>query len=72
MGYATKFYQNLNAVCITKASDQDPPQQLSRAFSLLCSSLVASNSECPTVTSLQPAFLVEELNRNQGAVLRYV
>ena len=72
MGYATEFYQNLDAVCITKASDQDPSQQLSRASSLLSPSLVASNGECPRATSLQPTSFVEESNRHQGAVLRYV
>ena len=72
MGYATKFHQNLDAVCITKASDQDPSQQSSRASSLLNPSLVASDGECPRATSLQPASLVEESNRHQGAVLCYV
>ena len=69
MGYATKFHQNLDAVCITKASDHDPSQQSSRASSSLSPSLVTSNDECPRATFLQPAFLVEELNRHQGAVL---
>ena len=72
MGYATKFHQNLDAVCITKASDQDPSQQSSRASSSLSPSLVASDGECPRATSLQPASLVEESNRHQGAVLRCV
>ena len=72
MGYATEFHQNLDAVCITKASDQDPSQQSSRASSSLSPSLVASDGECPRATSLQPASLVEESNRHQGAVLRYV
>ena len=69
MGYATEFHQNLDAVYITKASDQDPSQQSSRASSLLSSSLVASDGECPRATSLQPASLVEELKRHKGAVL---
>ena len=72
MGYATEFHQNLDAVCITKALDQDPSQQLSRASSSLSPSLVASDGECPRATSLQPASLVEESNRHQGAVLRCV
>ena len=72
MSYATEFYQNLNAVCITKALDQDLSQQLSRASSSLNPSLVASNSECPRATFLQPASLVEESNRHQGAMLRCV
>ena len=69
MGYATEFHQNLDAVCITKASDQDPFQQSSRVSSSLSSSLVASNGECPRAILLQPASLVEESNRHQGAVL---
>ena len=72
MDYATEFHQNLDTVCIIKALDQDPSQQLSRAFSLLSPPLVASNNECPKATSLQPASLMEESNRHQGAVLRYV
>ena len=72
MGYATEFHQNLDAVYITKASDQDPSQQLSRVSSSLSPSLVASDGECLRATFLQPAFLVEELNRYQGAVLRCV
>ena len=72
MGYAIEFYQNLDAVCITKASDQDLSQQLSRASSLLSLSLVASNGKCPRATFLQPASLVEESNRHQGAVLRCI
>ena len=69
MCYTTKFHQNLDAVCITKASDQDPSQQLSRASSLLSLSLVASNSECPRAISLQPTSFVEESNRHQRAML---
>ena len=69
MGYATKFHQNLDVMCITKTSDQDPSQQLSRASSLLSPSLVVSNDECPKVISLQSASLVEELNRHQRAML---
>ena len=72
MGYATEFHQNLDIVCITKASDQDPSQQSSRASSLLSLSLVAFDSECPRATSLQPASLIEVSNRHQGAVIRYV
>ena len=69
MDYATEFYQNLDTVCITKALDQDPSQKLNRASSLLSPLLVAFNSECPRATFLQPAFLVKESNRYQGAVL---
>ena len=72
MGYATKFHQNLDAVCITKASDQDPSQQSSRVFSSLSPSLVASSDECPKATFLQPPSLIEESNRHQGTVLRCV
>ena len=72
MGYATKFHQNLDAVCITIASDQDPSQQLSKTSSQLSFSLVASNGECIRATSLQPTSPVEESNRHQGAVLYYV
>ena len=69
MGYATEFHQNFDAVCITKASDQDPPQQLSRASSSLSPSPVSPDSECLRATSLQPTSLVEESNRHQGAML---
>ena len=69
MGYATEFHQNLDAVYIIKASDQDPSQQSSRAFSSLSLSLVTSDSECPRAISLQLASLIEESNRHQGAVL---
>ena len=72
MDYATKFHQNFDAMCITKALDQDPPQQLSRASSSLSPLLVASDGECFRATFLQPASLVEESNRHQGAVLRCV
>ena len=68
MGYATKFYHNFDAVYITKALDQNPSQQLSKASSLLSASLIASDGECPRATSLQPAFLVEESKRHQGAI----
>ena len=46
MGYTTKFHNNLDPVYITKALDEDPSQQLSRASSLLSPSLVVSNGEC--------------------------
>ena len=69
MGYTTEFHQNFDAVCITKTSDQDLSQQLSRVFFLLSISLVASDGECPRTTFLQPASLVEESNKHQGAVL---
>ena len=69
MGYATEFHQNLDVVCITKASDQDPSQPLSRASSLLSPLLIASNDECPRATFLQPASYVEESNKQQGAML---
>ena len=72
MGYATKFHQNLDVVCITKALDQDPSQQSSRASFLLSPSLLTSNGECPRATSLQPASLIEELNKHQRAVLRCI
>ena len=52
-----------------KSRIQDPSQQLSRVFSLLSLSQVASDGECPRATSMQPAFLLEESNRHQGAVL---
>ena len=68
MGYATKFYQNLDDVCIAKASDQNLSQQLSRTSSLLSSSLVASDNECPKATFLQTTSLIEVSNRHQGAV----
>ena len=48
---------------------QDPSQQPSRAFSLPSSSQVASDGECPRATPMQPASLIEESNRDQGAVL---
>ena len=51
---------------------QDLAQQLNGASSLPSSSQVASDSEYPRVTSMQPASLVEELNRHQGAVLRCI
>ena len=60
MGYANKFYQTINTVCIAKAFDQDSSQQLSRAFSLLSPSLVASNGEGPRATSMQPASFIEK------------
>ena len=72
MGYATEFYQNLDAMCITKASDQDPSQQLSKASSLLSPSLVVSDDKCPRATSLQPASLIKKSNKHQRAVLHYI
>ena len=72
MGYAIEFYQNLDTVCITKALDQDPSQQLNRVSSSLNPSLVASKGEYPRATFLQPASFAEESNRHQGAMLRYV
>ena len=54
---------------LSKPRIQDPSQQLSRAFSLLSLSQVASDGECPKAISMQPAFLVEELNRHQGTML---
>ena len=51
---------------------QDPSQQSSRASSSPSPSQVASDGECPRATSMQPASLVEESNRHQGAVLRCV
>ena len=72
MGYAIEFYQNLDAVCITKALDQDLFQESSRASSSLSPSLVVSNGKCTRVISLQPASFVKESNRHQGAVLRCV
>ena len=48
---------------------QDSTQQLSRASSLPSFSQIASNGECPRATSMQPASLVKESNRYQGAVL---
>ena len=62
--YATKFHQNLDAVYIIKASDQDPSQKLSKASFLLSPLLVCSNGEFPRATSLQPASLVEESNKH--------
>ena len=70
MGYATEFHQNRDAVCITKASNQNPSQQSSKASSSLSPLLVAFNGECPRATSLQLASLMEELNRHKGAILR--
>ena len=64
MDYATKFHQNLDAICIPKALDQDLSRQLSKASFLLSPSLVASHSEYPRVISLQLAFLVKELNKH--------
>ena len=63
MGYVTEIHQNLDDMCIAKATDQDSSQELSRTSSLLSFSLVASNSECRKATSLQIASLVEESNR---------
>ena len=48
---------------------QDPTQQSSRAFSSPNLSQVVSDGKCPRATSMQPASLVEESNRHQGAVL---
>ena len=72
MGYTTKFHHNLDTVCITKTSNQDSSQQLSRASCFLSSSLVIFNSEYPRATLLQPASLVKESNRYQKVVLYYV
>ena len=69
MGYAIEFHQNLDVVCITKASNQNPSQQLSRTYSSLSLSQGASNGECPRASFLQLASLVEKSNRHQGAVL---
>ena len=72
ISYATKFHQNLNAICITKASDRDPSQQLNEVSFLLSPLPIASNYECARATSLQLVSLVEELNKHQEAVLRCV
>ena len=59
--------------CVSpKLRIQDPAQQSSRASFLPSLSQVASNGEYPRATSIQPASLVEESNRYQGAVLRCV
>ena len=57
---------------LPKPQIQDTSQQPSRAFSSPSLSQVASNSECPRAKSMQPASLLEESNRHQGAVLRCV
>ena len=72
MDYAAKFHQNLDAVYITKALDQDLSQQLTWTSSLLSSSIVISNGECLRATFLQPASFLEELNKHQGAVLHCI
>ena len=63
------FAITLMLYALPKLRIQDPSQQLSRAFSLLSPLQVASNSECPKATLMQPASLLEESNRHQGAVL---
>ena len=51
---------------------QDPSQQLSRDSFLLNLSFIVSNGECPRITLIQPASPIEESNKHQRAVLRYV
>ena len=66
------FAITLMLCALPKPWIQDPAQQSSRAFSLPSLLQVASDGECPRATSMQPASLVEESNRHQGAVLRCV
>ena len=66
------FAITLMPCALPKPRIQDPSQQPSRASSSPNSSQVASNGEYPRATSMQSASLVKELNRYQGAVLRYV
>ena len=55
-----------------KPQIQDLSQQPSRASSLPSLSQGASDSECPRATLMQPASLIKESNRHQGAVFRCV
>ena len=66
------FAITLMPCALPKPRIQDLSQQSSRASSLLSFSQVAFNGECPRATSMQPASLVEELNRHQKIVLRCI
>ena len=66
------FAITLMPCALPKPWIQDLSHQLSRASSSPSPSQVASDGECPRATSMQPASLVEESNRHQGAVLRCV
>ena len=66
------FAITLMLCALPKSRIQDPSQQPNRASSLPSLSQVASNGECPRAISMQPASLVEESNRYQGAVFCFV
>ena len=66
------FAITLMSCALPKPRIQDPSQQSSRASFSPSPSQVASDSECPRATLIQPASLVEESNKHQKAVLCYV